>query len=245
MKKITVSICLLLTTLLVYGQCVTPAKIVDKDGYVNVRQGANFNSKVVGTLDSGTKVYYEYSESSSWYKISLSSAGKPMGYIHSSRLSQIWTMSAYIGDPNDTYTNIRTAPSGNVAFRLPTDDMYLAELSECKNGWWHIESITHIIFDDYSSEKPIVLPQTGVWVHTSCISTDMSGDGTRAYSLYSAPNKGASIIKRYPGGTEEGFIAGILDLSADKKFVKIKTNDGKIGWVTRDMLCCNPYSTCE
>lgn len=242
MKKIISSICLLFATLMAYGQCVNPAKIVDKDGYVNIRQGANSNSPIVGTLNSGTKVYYEYNESSSWYRISLSSNGISKGYIHKSRLSDIWTLDVAIDDKNGPLTNIRTSPGGDVKLKLPTSNWYVLRLSECKSGYWLIESIMRIT-DDYN-EVYTSIPQTGLWIHTSCIATNMSGDGDRAYTLYDSPKRGAGTVKYYPSGCGI-FVKNILDLSADKKFVKVNLSDGKTGWIVVEMLCYNPYSTCE
>ncbi len=65
------------------------AKIVDKDGYVNVRENADAKSKIVGKVNSDEIVYaYEPDEKNkNWLNVYYND--KIIGYIHSSRVQLI------------------------------------------------------------------------------------------------------------------------------------------------------------
>lgn len=63
------------------------AKIVDKDGYVNVRENADANSKIVGKINSDEIVYIFEADNKNWANISN-------GYVHNSRLKYIQTYQA-------------------------------------------------------------------------------------------------------------------------------------------------------
>lgn len=58
------------------------AKVVDKDGYVNVRENADANSLVVGKVNSDDIVYIFESDNKNWANVSN-------GYVHNSRLKYI------------------------------------------------------------------------------------------------------------------------------------------------------------
>lgn len=58
------------------------AKIVDKDGYVNVRENADANSKIIGKLNSDEIVYIFEPDNKNWANVSN-------GYVHNSRLKYI------------------------------------------------------------------------------------------------------------------------------------------------------------
>jgi hypothetical protein len=63
------------------------AKIVDKDGYVNVRENADANSKIVGKINSDEIVYIFEADNKNWANVSN-------GYVHNSRLKYIQTYQA-------------------------------------------------------------------------------------------------------------------------------------------------------
>ncbi len=259
MKKLSFLIILFFATTMAYGHYFIPAKIVDKDGYVNVRKSASSNSAVVTTISSGTKVYYIDSESpgpngyisgnrgSNWYRVSMSSGGNVVGYVHSSRLKNTWTMVAGIVDTDGPYTNIRKAPGGEVALKLSTKKTYVLLLSDCKNGWWHIESIIRSYsFDDvdspYNTEEAIAVPKSGYWIHSSCLGVDINGDGHTTFSLYAEPKNGSKVIKTYSNAGMG--INSILDLSADKKYLKVKLSDGRVGWMLVEKTCWSAHAIC-
>lgn len=58
------------------------AKIVDKDGYVNIRENADPNSKVIGKINSDEIVYIFEPDNKNWVNVNN-------GYIHNSRIKYI------------------------------------------------------------------------------------------------------------------------------------------------------------
>lgn len=70
------------------------AKIVDKDGYVNVREKGSAGSKIIGTLKSGEDVFIFEDLGTDWLSISFISESKKelSGYIHRSRIKYINTL---------------------------------------------------------------------------------------------------------------------------------------------------------
>lgn len=73
-------------------------EIVDKDGYVNVREKPDINSKVLYTLKSGSVIIGHTENGSKWDEVLRvlddevvkEDLNKKGGYIHSSRLSNYW-----------------------------------------------------------------------------------------------------------------------------------------------------------
>ncbi|OCA76969.1 hypothetical protein BBI01_00450 [Chryseobacterium artocarpi] len=78
----TKKIFLLVSALSVQLSFAQFAKIVDKDGYVNVRENADANSKIIGKLNSDEIVYIFEPDNKNWANVSN-------GYVHNSRLKYI------------------------------------------------------------------------------------------------------------------------------------------------------------
>lgn len=101
MKKIGILLLALIGTTMSYGQL---AKIVDKDGYVNVREKGNANSNIVGKVNSGEIVLlFDVDESNAnWSTIDTGISNEIGGYVHNSRLKRL-----------ETYTRIPLVSSTN------------------------------------------------------------------------------------------------------------------------------------
>ena len=66
-------------------------EVVDKDGYVNVREKPDAKSKVLYTIESGSVIISHSKNGSKWEEvISIEDSDKKGGYIHSSRLRNYW-----------------------------------------------------------------------------------------------------------------------------------------------------------
>ncbi len=66
-------------------------EVVDKDGYVNVREKPDGKSRVLYTIESGYFITSYAENRSKWEKvISIEGSDKKGGYIHSSRLRNVW-----------------------------------------------------------------------------------------------------------------------------------------------------------
>ncbi len=65
--------------------------IVDKDGYVNVRERPDGKSKILYTIESGSIIKSRAENGSKWEEvINVEGSDKKGGYIHSSRLANYW-----------------------------------------------------------------------------------------------------------------------------------------------------------
>lgn len=66
-------------------------EVVDKDGYVNVRERPDGKSKVLYTIESGSIIKSRAENGSKWEEvINVEGSDKKGGYIHSSRLANYW-----------------------------------------------------------------------------------------------------------------------------------------------------------
>ena len=70
------------------------AKIVDKDGYVNVREKGNVNSNVIGKLKYGQTVFIFEDLETEWLEVNYKDENdkKLSGYVHRSRIKYINTL---------------------------------------------------------------------------------------------------------------------------------------------------------
>ena len=65
------------------------AKIVDKDGYVNLRENADIKSKIIGTINSDEIVYAYEADPSNKNWLNVYYNDKTAGYIYNSRVKLI------------------------------------------------------------------------------------------------------------------------------------------------------------
>ena len=154
-----------------------------------------------------------------------------------------WPLRAYINDSDGEYTNIRNAPSGKVILQLPTGRVYLINLSDFQKGWWKIDGL--VLINENEEEVPYTIPTNAeYWIHTSCVNSEIKGDGTISFVLLSEPREGSSLVGNYPAGTLPS-IHKILDLSNDKNYLKVKLNDGHVGWIPASIVCYSYFSVCS
>lgn len=83
------------------------AKIVDKDGYVNVREKENGNSKIIGQIKSDEIVFVFEDLSSDWLNVNYKYNNKELsGYLHRSRIKYINTFEQIpSADYDDTFVS--------------------------------------------------------------------------------------------------------------------------------------------
>ena len=245
MRKVLLSFILCIVALYSSGQCKYATYIIDPDGYVNVRSSADAKSDVVAKLNSGTVVYAAHSnDDSKWSRISMTKGGETMGFIHTSRLALYdWPLKAYITAPSGEYADICNAPNGKIMLQIPTNHVFLINLIDFQNGWWKIDEL--VVINNKEEEVSYKIPSDEeYWIHTSNINSDIKGDGTLSFSLLSEPKEGSSIIKDYPAGTLPS-IHNILELSPNKLYLKIKLDDGNVGWVPSNIVCYSYFSVCS
>ncbi len=85
------------------------AKVIDKDGYVNIRENADANSKIIGKINSDEIVYIFEADNKNWANVSN-------GYIHNSRLKYIQTYQAV--PPTVRDANKAIFKSGNIKVNI-------------------------------------------------------------------------------------------------------------------------------
>lgn len=86
------------------------AKVVDKDGYVNIRENADANSLVVGKVNSDEIVYiFDSDPTQAWANVSN-------GYVHNSRLKYIKSYQAV--PPTVRDANKAIFKSGNIKVNI-------------------------------------------------------------------------------------------------------------------------------
>lgn len=85
----TTKIFLLATALITQLSFAQFAKIVDKDGYVNVRENGDSKSKIVGKINSDEIVYAFESDQPNTDWLNVDYNEKTGGYVHRSRLKYI------------------------------------------------------------------------------------------------------------------------------------------------------------
>lgn len=88
------------------------AKVVDKDGYVNLRESADIKSKVVGKINSGEIVYAFEPDDKNKNWLNVYYNDKTTGYINNSRVKLIESYETIL--PVTTDENKAIFKSGNI-----------------------------------------------------------------------------------------------------------------------------------
>ncbi len=141
---------------------------------------------------------------------------------------------AYLNDPDDSGTNIRKSPGGEVVLVLVTDDLnfeYFFTLTESQNGWFKVKSPIGGMENDFE------IPGQQGWIHGSVISVDTRNYGGEKLELLDKPEDGkiVAVIEEESGLT-------VKDMCG--KWVLVEYN-GITGWIESYWLCGNPLTTCS
>lgn len=149
MKRLVFSLMMLVATCSAYAQQYY-GKVVDPDGYTNIRRAASTSSPIVGRYNAGDYLYYT-PQKNGWSKVySGARSNTYMGYMHTSRIKRVNPNSTYdnaptvnyhygyIVDPVDNYVNIRKGPGTNYAIvgRLNVGDVVY--YTKTKSNWYKI-----------------------------------------------------------------------------------------------------------
>ena len=159
-------------------------------------------------------------------------------------------ISCYVNDPDPSgITNVRATPGGQIIARLgettatpaqandedyedwPEDDgSDILTIYNPKNGWWQIHA-------KLINGKPV---ENEAWIHYSVLQMNTRNYGGEALNLYkeaSAESGVAAVIRDQEAAVRP------MDMSPDGEWVKVKAKAGT-GWIERNRLCGNPYTTC-
>ncbi|MBP5359955.1 MAG: hypothetical protein J6129_00535 [Bacteroidaceae bacterium] len=152
----------------------------------------------------------------------------------------------YILDASGTPTNIRSAPKGKVVDQVPVDGEWVFYVHSPRNGWWQIADGEYYDANPDNADEngdwrhmDLRGSNSGYWVHYSCIGFGLIG-GEENHKLRVAPSNGSKVV--YTVKTSEMYFHPI---ALKGEWVKVVSTDGKhTGWITRDMICSNPLTTC-
>ncbi|MDR0227754.1 MAG: hypothetical protein LBI72_01605 [Flavobacteriaceae bacterium] len=214
MKKIGILLLALIGSTMSYGQL---AKVVDKDGYVNVRKSGQAGSAINGKLNTGEIVFlFEVDESSSnWSIIETGMRSEVSGYVHNSRLKML-----------DTYTHIPLVNSTN---------------NELKYSGSNIDITISMGDFNYSKNKSKFSKHKGtnfLWAYNG---QEMRGtDGTeptKHYTSIKVKQKGVDIVlptKAYENmfqPSDAEYTACYYDKSDDTIYITANNSDGAGGYI--------------
>lgn len=150
MKRILFALVALATTMTVSAQQYY-GKVVDPDGYTNIRRNPSTSSPIVRRYNSGDYLYYT-PVANGWSKVySGARSNTYMGYMNTSRILRVNPNGSYdsspadyelrlgcITDPRDNYVNMRKGPGTKYAIvgRLYVGDQiyYMSTGS----GWYKV-----------------------------------------------------------------------------------------------------------
>ena len=142
-----------------------------------------------------------------------------------------------VNDTDQTSTNVRNAPFGDIVCTLENGDMI--KIDECENGWMHIADLGYQNAESYISSYTY---HGDKWIHGSVINAGWVGsfDG----KLHAAADSDSRVVYRCknPGANVNEQIECILDL--DELWVKVRLANGKEGWVHGFSLCGNSLTDC-
>ena len=153
------------------------------------------------------------------------------------------SLEVYILDSTGTDTNVRNAPKGQVVDKLSAKGTWMLVVSKPRNGWWQInDGVYYDAIPDNSPEGDAFISlhgsSTGYWIHYSCIGFGLIGNGS-GHTFRAAPDYKAPAV--YTSQIDER----LHPLELRGKWVKVATLDGKhTGWITMDIICGNPLTTC-
>ena len=141
----------------------------------------------------------------------------------------------YLNDPDDSGTNIRSSPGGDVVLTLVKKDKemeFFLILTQSKDGWFKVKNPIGTM------EEDIKIPNSEAWIHGSVISVNTRNYGGQDLNLLDHPKDGkvVGVIK------EESYGLRIKDLCGTWVQVEYK---GTIGWIEDKWLCGNPVTTCS
>jgi hypothetical protein len=131
--------------------------------------------------------------------------------------------SAYLIDPDTTGTNIRDTPNGKIIGKLKYDEDCECEIisfDQSQSGWLKLD--------------------VGGWVHGSLFAIDTRnyGEGAKVF-LMSSPTDDSDVTKEFD--TEKTFTI----IGCCGSWLQVKDSDGTVGWLTEDMICANPLTSCS
>lgn len=148
------------------------------------------------------------------------------------------TMSAYISEEASIeMTNILNKPMGATVLRLPTDGIYIVNLTSPQDGWWKIMELWTVEDD---ATALLTGSDTGeYWIHYSVLGVGTRNYGGQCLVLRDAPSEDANVVYGFTDELE------LMPMDVDGDWVKVKVDGYDIeGWIEAEWLCSNPVTNC-
>jgi len=141
----------------------------------------------------------------------------------------------YLKDADDSGTNIRNSPGGEVVLTLKEDKeeaQYMLRLTASQDEWFKVKNPIE------GMEEDIEIPNNEAWIHGSVIAVNTRNYGGEDLELLDNPENGkvVGVIK------EESYGLRIKDLCG--VWVKV-IYEGTEGWIEASWLCGIPWTTCS
>lgn len=147
-------------------------------------------------------------------------------------------ISVYLNDPDESGTNVRNAPNGEVVGQLVKDSEdnmeFFIIILESKDGWFHINNRVENMADG------IKMNEGGeCWIHGSVLGVDTRNYGNQVIPMHASPDHESEQV-----GEINKEMYGLHPLEKCGRWVKLKVN-GTEGWVHDEWICGNPLTTCS
>lgn len=150
------------------------------------------------------------------------------------------SVAVYLNDPDESGTNIRTSPNGDIITKLVIDDedniAFFLTVHAAKDGWLQIgNTIDNMARGmEYNSSGEC-------WIHGSVVGVDTRNYGGETIELYDSAYSAGETIATI---TEELYGLQVLDICGE--WVKIRSTEKNLeGWVESKWLCGNPLTSCS
>ena len=151
------------------------------------------------------------------------------------------TISALISaDESGLMPSIYNRPNGSVVMQLHPSESYVLSLTMPKKGWWKVISVYNEE-DENDTRASLEGSDTGeYYIHYSVIGTTSKNDGGERLYLRKSPKAKAKVVYSF---TEEYVILKPIDIK--NGWVKVETEEGKVGWIEEEWLCASNLTNCS
>lgn len=143
---------------------------------------------------------------------------------------------AYISDPGDTPTNVRSSPGGEILMSLEHNQDYEITIVGAQNGWFRVNEIY-----GFESEH-LNIPGNYGWIHGSVIELSTRNYGGEVISVYEKDDKNSAVVETLDSET----LVRPQDICGEWVKIKFTSKNGETsGWIEKDWLCGSAVTNCS
>ena len=145
-------------------------------------------------------------------------------------------LDVYLNDPDESGTNVRNSPGGDVVTKLVKDEEdnleFFIQIVEQEDGWFKVKQISNM-------SDGIEIPGGEGWIHGSVLAVDTRNYGGETLYLLESPEEESAV-----NATIEGETYGLQLINFCGDWAEVSF-EGVQGWIQTEWLCGNPLSTCS